>query len=108
MATPPSDLIEQLATPAFGGVSLLSVDDLGTDERDALPAWWRDVVGRDGGDAVSGAIAEWESSLPGFAPKFLERLRSNGAGVYLGRSGTRLMLVYAIKTGDDKNPYAPC
>src|ERR1700682_2436909 len=84
MATPPNDLVAQLATPAFGSVSLLSVNDLRADERNALPEWWLDVLHREGSDAVTRVLAEWEFAVPEFASQFLQRLRSDGIGVYLG------------------------
>jgi hypothetical protein len=94
----PPELSNLLGQRLFESVTIIDPDQLTDDERTVVPDWWLDASQLPREAAIARTIEAWRSTLPDAFPGFLQQLRDNGRGVFLGRSESenKPLLAYVV------------
>jgi hypothetical protein len=98
MVDVPPEISNVLRQRLFESLKIISEDQLTEDERTVVPDWWLEASQLPPEAAIARAIEAWQSSLPDAFPGFLQQLRDNGRGVFLGRSESenKTLLAYVV------------
>jgi hypothetical protein len=82
----PPELANMLRQQRFESIAIIDPTQLTDDERTVVPDWWLEASQLPPEAAIARAIEAWQSALPDAFPGFIQQLRDNGRGVFLGRS----------------------
>ena len=94
----PADILAILEGPLSEMVTFIDADDLTDAEAAVVPGWWLEATQLPPSDGVARALDEWQRVVPNALPHFTTWLRTNGIGVFLGRSEDQPLLAYGART----------
>jgi hypothetical protein len=112
MPDAPNELVDQLASTRYGGVTVVDPANLIDDERRTLPSWWIEAAAIDGPDGVMRAANRWRAVVPGLFSATVGVFEDRAAGLYIGREtgvpSTPLILVYVLDADPDAHDRFVC